>query len=82
MKNKEKILEEIKKLISYHAAADNKKAKKLAMRKNIKLGELKKRFCQKCFGPLDKARVRIKDGYRIITCQNCRKIRRWKIKTS
>ena len=76
---KEKILEEIKELISHGIAADNKKAKKLAMRKNIKLGELKKRFCQKCFEPLDKAKVRIKNDYKIVTCQNCGKIKRWKL---
>ena len=58
-----------------------KKAKKLAMSKNIKLSVLKKKFCKKCyslFSP-ENSEIRIKKGFKIIRCKGCGNISRWKI---
>lgn len=57
-----------------------KKAKKLAMSKNIKLGKLKRKFCKNCyslFSPKN-SEVRIKNGFKIIRCK-CGNVGRWKI---
>lgn len=56
-----------------------KKIKKLAMSQNIKLGSYRKKFCKKCFYPLQ-GKTRIKDGTKSITCEKCEHINRWKIK--
>jgi len=71
-------LSKIKELISNKNPLDNKQAKKLAMRKNIKLGILKREFCRNCYYPLN-GKIRIKNGYKIITCGNCCKKYRFKI---
>ncbi len=58
-----------------------KKIKRRAMGKNIALKDRKKLFCGKCLNPYSgKEKVRIKDGIKSITCNNCEKISRWKIK--
>jgi len=75
----EKILVEIKKLISNKNPKDNKQAKRLAMRNNIKLKELRKEFCQECYFPL-KGKVRVKNGFKIVECEKCGKMNRWKLK--
>ena len=80
-KNSEEIKEEIKELISKNKAKDNKQAKKLAMRNNIKLGNLRKNFCKKCFKPL-RGKTRINKEFKTIRCENCNTIHRWLIKTS
>ncbi|MEM4605448.1 MAG: hypothetical protein QW103_00205 [Candidatus Pacearchaeota archaeon] len=80
MSSKEKILEQIKELISQKNPKLNKKAKILAMRNNIKLGELRKNFCQKCFYPFDKAIRRVKKGLLVVHCPNCGNLARWKLK--
>lgn len=56
-----------------------KKTKRLAMRYNIKLGKKRKLFCKKCFSPRLKVK-RIKNKIKIIQCQECGKISRWKLK--
>jgi|APSaa5957512622_1039677.scaffolds.fasta_scaffold32056_5 RNase P subunit RPR2 len=58
-----------------------KKAKRLAMSKNIKLGKMKKQFCKKCFTFFtpNNSEVRIKKPLKIIKCKNCNKISRYKI---
>jgi len=56
--------------------------KKLAMRYNISLGELRKKFCKKCFSPYKNSKVRIKGNKKIIICENCGYINRWKINSS
>ncbi|MDO8517611.1 MAG: hypothetical protein Q7S33_05800 [Nanoarchaeota archaeon] len=76
---KEKMLIEVKKLISNKNPKDNKKAKKLAMRNSVKLKELRKEFCQKCFFPLI-GKTRIKNGFKIVECKNCNYKNRWKVK--
>ncbi len=57
-----------------------KKIKKLAMSYNIPLKELRKRFCKKCLTPYKNPKIRIKNKIKIITCENCNYISRWKIK--
>jgi RNase P subunit RPR2 len=78
MKSKEKILTEIENLIGENAKS-NKKAKILAMRNNIKLRELRKKFCQNCYRELV-GKTRIKKKRKVITCKNCGKIYRFKLK--
>ncbi len=59
-----------------------KKAKLLAMSKNIKLGNLKKKFCKKCFNFFtpDNSEIRIKKGFKIVRCKECRSAIRVKMK--
>jgi len=58
-----------------------KKAKKLAMSKNIKIGKLRKKFCKKCYLIFDSknSEIRIKKGFKIIKCK-CGYISRYKLK--
>jgi RNase P subunit RPR2 len=79
MAKKEKTLEKIKELISKKEAQSNKAAKKLAMKNNIKLGKLRREFCQKCYSSLDNAKRRIKKGYVNVECENCGNKSRYKI---
>jgi len=58
-----------------------KKIKKLAMRYNIHLKELRKRFCKKCFFPYKNPKTRIKNRGKSIVCENCGYVSRWKIKS-
>lgn len=59
-----------------------KKAKKLAMSKNIKLGLLKKKFCKKCYNLFDSknSEIRIKKGFKTTKCKKCGIISRFKLK--
>lgn len=57
-----------------------KKIKRLAMKHNIKLGSLRKKFCKKCYSIFENSEIRIKNGKRIIKCKNCGFASRWKIK--
>ena len=56
-----------------------KKMKKLAMRYNIHLKELRKRFCKKCFMPYKNPKIRIKNKIKNIACENCGYISRWRL---
>jgi len=58
---------------------DIKKIKRLAMHYNLKLGEKRKKFCKKCFSTKLKVKS-IKNGLKIVECQDCKKISRWKVK--
>ena len=58
-----------------------KKMKKLAMRHNIHLKELRKRFCKKCFAPYKNPKIRIKNKIKSMVCENCGYVGRWKIKS-
>jgi RNase P subunit RPR2 len=78
MSKKEKTFEKIKDLIYNKNPQNNKAAKKLAMKNNIKLGILRREFCQKCYQNLEKAKKRIKNRYLLITC-NCGKKCKFKI---
>lgn len=59
-----------------------KKAKKLAMAKNIKLGSLRKKFCKKCYTLFNSSnsQIRIKNKTKTIKCVNCNYISRYKMK--
>lgn len=57
-----------------------KKIKKFAMGHNIKLRDLRKKFCKKCLSPYKNSRIRIKNKIKTITCENCDHINRWKVK--
>ncbi len=57
---------------------------KMAERYRVKMKKYEKRsFCKNCLYPYrsDRMRVRIKKGRVIITCLNCGKMRRFKIKS-
>lgn len=58
-----------------------KKAKRLAMSKNIKLGNLRKKFCKKCFTffTLNNSEIRIRKPFKIIKCKKCGYISRHKL---
>ena len=60
---------------------DIKKAKKLAAPKNIKLTKYKKNFCKKCltYFNSDNHQVRIKKPLKIIKCNSCGNVSRYKI---
>jgi RNase P subunit RPR2 len=80
---RQQIQEKINKIFSEKPSQrEIKKAKRLAMSKNIKLTKFKKNFCQKCYSIFDSSNseVRIKKGRKIIRCQNCNYISRYKIK--
>ncbi|MCK4647362.1 hypothetical protein KAT24_00335 [Candidatus Pacearchaeota archaeon] len=57
-----------------------KKIKKLAMKNNIALGNLRKKFCKKCFFPYKNPKIRIKNNTKSVTCENCGYVVRWRIK--
>ena len=59
-----------------------KKIKRLAMKYNLKLGDRKKKFCEKCFSDLEKGKVRIKKQFKTAECLKCGHKNRWKIKLS
>lgn len=48
-----------------------KKIKKLAMKKNIPLKKLRKKFCKKCLRPYKNPKIRIRNKRRIVTCEYC-----------
>lgn len=79
--NKQEIEEKIRKIFSENPTQNEiKKIKKLAMSKNIKLGNLKKKFCKKCYSLFNSknSEIRIKKGFKIIKCK-CRYISRYKL---
>ena len=77
VKNK---IENFFKEIKEKSPLEIKKIKKIAMNKRISLGENKKLFCKKCFFPFVNPKIRIKKGFKIITCEECGAIKRIKIK--
>jgi RNase P subunit RPR2 len=81
--SKKKIEEQIKIIFSKNLKPEEiKKLKRLAMSENIKLGKLKRKFCKKCYFLFNSknSEIRIKKGFKIIRCKNCRNINRWKIR--
>ena len=57
-----------------------KKIKKLAMSHNIPLKENRKLFCKKCCVPYKSPKIRIKNKSKVVTCENCGFVSRWKLK--
>jgi len=81
--SKSEIEEQIKTIFSRKPTPKEiKKAKRLAMSKNIKLGDLRKKFCKKCLVMFDSgnSEIKIKKGMKIIKCKNCGNISRYRIK--
>ena len=79
---KEEILQLVSKIFSNNPSPkDIKKAKNLAMSKNIKLTKYKKAFCKKChtFFKASNHEIRIKKPLKIIRCNNCNYISRYKL---
>jgi len=75
----EKEIKEFFKNIQNKSPKEIKKIKKLAMRHNIKLGELRKKFCKKCYFSRLKI-LGIKNKTKRIICKSCGEISRWKMK--
>lgn len=57
-----------------------KQTKRLAMSKNIPLREKRKLFCKKCLMPYKNPKIRVKNSMKIVECENCGYISRWKLK--
>jgi|TARA_Y100000034_G_scaffold31485_1_gene38491 RNase P subunit RPR2 len=68
--------------IKNKSSNDVKKIKRIAMSQNIPLKETRKKFCKKCFVPYKNPKIRIKNKIKIITCENCDYVSRWKIKSN
>lgn len=81
--SKQEIEREIREVFSKNPNPNKiKKIKKLAMSKNIKLKEFRKKFCKKCYSlfNIDNSEIRIKNRIKIIKCKNCNFISRYKLK--
>ncbi len=75
----EKQINEFFKNIKRKTPKEIKKIKKLAMKHNIKLKDLRKKFCKKCFsGNLETKSI--KNNLKTVKCKNCGNIMKWKIK--
>ena len=81
--SKQEIQEHLDKVFSSNPSKEQiKKAKKLAMSKNIKLRGLRKNFCKKCYSFFDSknSEIRIKKGFKTVRCKNCNHITRYRLK--
>jgi RNase P subunit RPR2 len=81
--SKSEILEKVQETFSKTPSKEEiRKIRILAMTKNIKLGENKKKFCKKCltFFNSTNSSIRIKKPYKILKCLNCNNISRYKLK--
>jgi len=80
--SKIEVEEKIKDIFSKQSTPKEiKKAKKLAMSKNIKLGNLRKKFCKKCYSLFNSknSEIRIKKPLKITKCKKCGQISRYKM---
>jgi len=68
--------------IKYKNPKEVKKMKKIAMNQNIKIGGKRKLFCKMCLIPYENSKIRIKNKTKIITCENCKHVSRWKVKSN
>ena len=60
-----------------------KKARRLAMKHKLRLGKLKRKFCNHCYSylmPGTNARIRTREGKLIIYCQECKNYTRFPYK--
>ena len=81
--SKQETEQKIKDIFSKNSTPNEiKKAKRLAMNKNIKIGNLRKKFCKKCYSLFNtkNSEIRIKKGFKMIKCKTCNYISRYKIK--
>jgi RNase P subunit RPR2 len=81
-KETEKEVDNFFKDIKNKSPKEIEKMKKLAMSQNIKLKEQRKKFCKKCLMPYKTPKIRIRNGIKSVTCENCGYISRYKIKLS
>jgi len=77
-----KEIEEFFKKINIKSPKDIKKIKNLAKNINYPLKEKRKLFCKKCLCVYKNPKIRIKDKKKIIFCDNCGYVVRWKINSS
>lgn len=80
--SKQETEKKINELFSHNPSPKEiKKTKKLAMSKNIKLGNLRKKFCKKCYSLFNSknSKIRVKKGFKIIKCK-CGYASRYKLK--
>jgi RNase P subunit RPR2 len=74
-------IQEFFKVMKNKTPKEIKKIKRIAMKHKIPLKEKRKLFCNKCLNAYSgKEKIRIKDKIKSITCENCKKISRWKVK--
>ena len=66
--------------IKHKSPKEIKKIKRLAMRYNIQIRDLRKKFCKKCLVLYKNSKIRIKDNIKSVTCENCGYISRWRIR--
>ncbi len=81
--SKSEVEEEIKEIFrGKPSAKEIKKVKRLAMSRNIKLRDLRKRFCRKCLRLFDSSNseVRVKKGFKVVRCKGCGYVGRYKLK--
>jgi RNase P subunit RPR2 len=80
--SKQEIENKIRETFSKEASPEDiKKIKKLAMSRNIKIGDLRKKFCKKCYSFFNSknSEIRIKKGFKTIKCKNCNWLSKYKI---
>lgn len=81
--SKSEIEQKIKEIFeSNPSPKEIKKAKTLAMSKNIKLGNIRKSFCKKCYSLFNSknSEIRIKKPLKIIKCKECGYVSRYKLR--
>ena len=81
-KDAEKEIKQFFKNLKNKTPREVKKIKRLAMKYNIKLKELRKLFCKKCYSIFNakNSEIRIKKGIKIVKCKKCGCVNRWKMK--
>jgi len=82
-KEVEKKIKEFFENIGKASSEEIKKIKKLGMSLNIRLGDLRKKFCKKCCAPHIvgvTCEVRIKDKKKTVKCHICGTRNRWECK--
>lgn len=62
-----------------HDSEEVRKIKKVAMSHNIKLKELRKKFCKKCYSMNLKVKS-IKKKMKVVECKDCKNTMRWGLK--
>ncbi len=78
--NKKQAIKNIKNFFkNKHGCEDVKKIKKLAMSYQIKLGEKRKLFCNKC-NSMNLKVLGINNKIKRVTCQDCGNLTRWRMK--
>ena len=81
--SKQETEQQIKQIFSNNPTQKQiKEAKRLAMSKNIQLGDLRKKFCKKCFTFFtpNNSEIRIKKPLKVIKCKGCGYVGRFKLK--